>query len=155
MGRVALGPESSVWFGAVVRADQEDVSIGGRTNIQDNAVLHADPGFPLTVGDDVSIGHAAVVHGCTIEQGVLVGMGSVIMNGAVVGAGSTIAAGAVVLGGTVVPPASLVAGVPAKVRRRLDDSEVEANQFAARLYVDLATQHREGSFPARRTGSQR
>ncbi len=149
MGRVRLGPESSVWFGAVVRADQEDVSIGGRTNIQDNAVLHADPGFPLRIGDDVSIGHAAVVHGCTVENGVLVGMGSVIMNGAVIGAGSTVAAGAVVLSGTKVPPGTLVAGIPAKVRRTLDEDEVQANLYAARLYVDLAGRHRDGEFTPR------
>lgn len=146
MGDVHLGPRSSVWFGAVIRADQETISVGSRSNVQDNAVLHADPGHPLQVGSDVSIGHAAVCHGCTIEDGVLIGMGAVVMNGAVVGSGSTVAAGAVVTSGMKVPPGSLVAGVPAKVLRELTPDAVIANRENALTYVALATEHRAGRF---------
>ena len=148
VGLCQLDVAASVWFGAVVRADGGEIKIGARSNVQDNAVLHADPGFPLRVGADVSIGHAAVCHGCTIEDGVLVGMGAVVMNGAVIGSGSTIAAGAVVLENTVVPPASLVAGVPAKVRRALTEDEVTANFANAGRYVHLAEEHRDGRYPA-------
>jgi carbonic anhydrase/acetyltransferase-like protein (isoleucine patch superfamily) len=149
MGDVRLAPGSSVWFGAVIRADQSSISIGARSNVQDNAVLHADPGFPLQVGADVSIGHSAVCHGCTIEDGVLIGMGSVVMNGAVVGAGSTVAAGAVVPSGMQVPAGSLVAGVPAKVLRELTPEAVAGNRANAVTYVALAAKHREGHYPVR------
>ncbi|GAA1915884.1 gamma carbonic anhydrase family protein [Nocardioides hwasunensis] len=114
----------SIWFGAVVRADGARITIGAGSNVQDNCVCHADPGLPLTLGHDVAVGHGAILHGCTVEPGVLVGMGAVVMNGAHIGSGSIIAAGAVVLEGTVVPPRSLVAGVPAKVRRETTDDEV-------------------------------
>jgi carbonic anhydrase/acetyltransferase-like protein (isoleucine patch superfamily) len=149
MGDVWLGPRSSVWFGAVIRADQSSIRIGAGSNVQDNAVLHADPGYPLQVGADVSIGHSSVCHGCTIEDGALIGMGSVVMNGAVVGAGSTIAAGAVVPSGMQVPAGSLVAGVPAKVLRELTPESVAANLATAVTYVALAARHRGGHFPVR------
>jgi carbonic anhydrase/acetyltransferase-like protein (isoleucine patch superfamily) len=123
-GSVRLGEGASVWYGAVLRADNEPITIGPRSNVQDNCVFHADPGFPLTLVADVAVGHGAVLHGCTIEPGVLVGMGAVVMNGAHIGAGSIVAAGAVVLEGMSVPPRSLVAGVPAKVRRETTDEEV-------------------------------
>lgn len=147
VGQASLAAGASVWFGAVIRADAATIEVGRGTNVQDNAVLHADPGYALRVGADVSVGHAAVCHGCTVEDGVLIGMGSVVMNGAVIGAGSTVAAGAVVLGGTIVPPRSLVAGVPAKVRRMLSDEEVAASLDNARMYVRLAAQHRAAAFP--------
>ncbi|HEV7932320.1 MAG TPA: gamma carbonic anhydrase family protein [Actinomadura sp.] len=140
-GRATVGAGSSVWYTAVVRADLDSVSIGNESNVQDGAVLHTDPGFPLTVGDRVSIGHRAILHGCTIEDDVLVGMGAVIMNGAVVGEGSLIAAGAVVLEGTRIPPGSLVAGLPGKVRRELTDAEREGTRLNAAVYRDLATRH--------------
>jgi carbonic anhydrase/acetyltransferase-like protein (isoleucine patch superfamily) len=124
IGDAVVGDGVSIWFGAVVRADGERITIGAGSNVQDNCVFHADPGFPLTLGADVAVGHGAVLHGCTIEPGVLVGMGAVVMNGAHVGSGSIIAAGAVVLEGTQVPERSLVAGVPAKVRRETTDEEV-------------------------------
>lgn len=148
VGDVTLGPGTSIWFGAVVRADQESITIGARTNVQDNSVLHADPGFPLVLHDDVSVGHAAVLHGCTVEDGVLVGMGAVVLNGAHLGAGSTVAAGAVVPAGMVVPPGSLVAGVPAKVLRALTPEAVAANRANAGTYVVLAAGHRDGRYPA-------
>jgi carbonic anhydrase/acetyltransferase-like protein (isoleucine patch superfamily) len=147
LGDVRLAPEASIWFGAVVRADQESITIGARSNVQDNAVLHADPGFPLRIGADVSIGHAAICHGGTIEDGVLIGMGAVVMNGAVIGQGSTVAAGAVVPAGMQVPPRTLVAGVPAKALRELTPDEVIANRKNALTYAALAAKHRAGRFP--------
>jgi carbonic anhydrase/acetyltransferase-like protein (isoleucine patch superfamily) len=155
MGDVWLAPGSSVWFGAVIRADQASIRVGAGSNVQDNAVLHADPGYPLQVGADVSIGHSAICHGCTIEDGVLIGMGSVVMNGAVVGAGSTIAAGAVVTSGMQVPAGSLVAGVPAKVLRDLTPESIADNRANAVTYVALAAQHRAGQFPARNADPRR
>lgn len=141
-GAVTVGAGSSVWYAAVLRADLDVVVLGERTNIQDGAVLHADPGFPLRLGDGVSVGHRAVLHGCTVGDDVLVGMGAVVLNGAVIGAGSLIAAGAVVLEGTQVPAGSLVAGVPAKVRRELRPDEAEGLLLNAAVYRDLAEVHR-------------
>jgi carbonic anhydrase/acetyltransferase-like protein (isoleucine patch superfamily) len=143
LGDAEIGAGSGVWFGAVVRADTESIRIGRDTNIQDNCVLHADPGAPLTVGDRVSIGHVAVLHGCTVESDVLIGMGAVLMNHARIGSGSLVAAGAVVVEGTVVPPGSLVAGVPGKVRRELTDDELEHVRTNARQYADLTRRHLE------------
>lgn len=119
VGRVSLGSRSSVWYGAVLRGDGNSITVGAGSNVQDGTVVHADPGFPAVIGDGVVVGHGAVVHGCTVEDGSLIGMGSRVLNGARIGAGSLVAAGAVVLEGTQVPPGSLVAGVPAKVRRPL------------------------------------
>ena len=123
IGKATLAENSSAFYGVSVRADTAAITVGAGSNLQDNVVLHADPGFPCTVGARVSVGHSAVVHGCTVEDDCLIGMSATILNGAVIGAGSLIAAGAVVLEGTVVPPRSLVAGVPAKVRRELSDEE--------------------------------
>jgi len=141
LGDVVLGPGSGVWFGAVVRADTASIRVGRDTNVQDNCVLHADPGAPLAVGDRVSIGHTAVLHGCTVESDVLVGMGAIVMNHARIGSGSLVAAGALVLEGTDVPPGSLVAGVPAKVRRPLTEEESAHVRLNAEHYVALARQH--------------
>lgn len=142
VGRVRLGSGSSVWFGAVLRGDTERIAIGRRSNLQDGCVGHADPGFPLEVGDRVTVGHGAVVHGCRIGDDVLVGMGAVLMNGVVVGRGSLIAAGAVVTQHTEIPPGSLVAGVPAAVVREVGDAETTSIARAARHYVDLAARYR-------------
>lgn len=141
VGSVTLAALSSVWYSAVVRADTTPIAIGERSNLQDGVVCHADPGFPLVVGDGVTVGHRAVLHGCTIEDDVLVGMGSVVMNGAVIGTGSLVAAGTVVLEGTKIPPRSLVAGVPGKVRREVTEAELEKIRTAARGYVDRAAVH--------------
>ena len=143
IGEVALGPFASVFYGATVRADTAPITIGEGTNLQDNVVVHADPGHPARIGDRVSVGHGAVVHGCTIEDDCLIGMGATVLNGAVVGSGSLVAAGAVVLEGMVIPPRSLVAGVPAKVRRELDDDEVSAVRANAVRYQTLAQEHRQ------------
>lgn len=142
IGEVVLGPFASVFYGTVVRADTAAIRIGEGTNLQDNVVVHADPGYPAHIGAGVSVGHAAVVHGCTIEDDCLIGMGATVLNGAVIGSGSLVAAGAVVLEGTVVPPRSLVAGVPGKVRRQLDDAEVDAVKANADRYRSLAQEHR-------------
>lgn len=123
IGAVSLAAGSSVWYNAVLRADGAEITVGVGSNLQDNVSVHVDAGHPVVIGTGVSVGHNAVVHGCTIEDGSLIGMGSVVLSGAVVGAGSLVAAGAVVLEGTVIPPGCLVAGVPAKVRRELTDQE--------------------------------
>jgi carbonic anhydrase/acetyltransferase-like protein (isoleucine patch superfamily) len=142
VGDVTLAAGSSVWYQAVLRADCGPVVIGADSNIQDNCTVHVDPGFPVTVGDRVSVGHNAVLHGCTVEDDVLVGMGATILNGAHIGAGSLVAAQALVPQGMRVPPGSLVAGVPAKVRRELTREELEGIRLNAAVYVDLAKEHR-------------
>jgi carbonic anhydrase/acetyltransferase-like protein (isoleucine patch superfamily) len=121
----------------------ERISVGARSNVQDNCTLHADPGFPVTVGERVSIGHNAVVHGATVEDDCLIGMGATVLNGAVVGAGSLVAAQALVPQGMRVPPGSLVAGVPAKVRRELSAEEREGLTLNGTMYAALAGQHRD------------
>jgi carbonic anhydrase/acetyltransferase-like protein (isoleucine patch superfamily) len=143
IGNATLAEDASAFYGVSVRADTAAISVGMGSNLQDNVVLHADPGFPCTLGERVSVGHAAVVHGCTVEDDCLIGMGATILNGAVIGAGSLVAAGAVVLEGTVVPPRSLVAGVPGKVRRELTDEEYDGVRANATRYIDLARAHRE------------
>jgi carbonic anhydrase/acetyltransferase-like protein (isoleucine patch superfamily) len=138
VGDVAIGEQSSVWFNAVLRGDCEAIRVGRRTNIQDNCVLHADPGFPCTLGDGVTVGHGAVVHGAVVGDNVVVGMHAVVMNGAQIGADSIIAVGAVVTEGTVVPPGSLVMGLPGKVKRQLTAEEVARNRASAAHYVENA-----------------
>ncbi|MHA6628546.1 gamma carbonic anhydrase family protein [Pseudonocardia sichuanensis] len=146
-GRVSIAAQAGVWYASVLRADLDTVTVGARSNIQDGCVVHADPGFPVTVGAGVSVGHRAVLHGCTIEDDVLVGMGAVVLNGARIGAGSLIAAGAVVLEGTEVPPGSLVAGVPGKVRRELGEQERANILRNAESYVALAATHAAATTP--------
>jgi carbonic anhydrase/acetyltransferase-like protein (isoleucine patch superfamily) len=142
IGKVRLAADANVWFGAVLRGDIDEIVLGERSNLQDNAVIHTEAGSPTIVGADVSIGHGAVVHGCTIEDGCLIGMNATVLNGAVVGAGSLVAAGALVLEGTVVPPRSLVAGVPAKVRRELTDEEVAGLLGNSARYVPRSKLYR-------------
>ena len=142
IGKVILGENASVFYTAVLRGDMDSISIGEGSNIQDGCVAHTDEGFPVVVGTGVSVGHRAVLHGCTVEDDSLIGMGAVVLNGAVVGAGSLVAAGAVVTEGMQIPPGSLVAGVPAKVRKELDEDALEALRQNARTYVELALKHR-------------
>jgi carbonic anhydrase/acetyltransferase-like protein (isoleucine patch superfamily) len=137
IGNVILHRNASVWFGAVLRGDRAAIRLGERSNIQDNVSVHCDPGTPTTIGAGVSVGHGAVVHGCTIEADCLIGMNATVLNRAVIGAGSLVAAGAVVLEDTVVPPGSLVAGVPAKVRRELSAEERARLRANADTYVGL------------------
>ena len=141
VGDVRLAAGSSVWYNAVLRAEAEPISIGEGSNLQDTVVCHVDAGYPLNVGRGVSVGHGAVLHGCTVEDHSLVGMNATVLNGAVIGAGSLVAAGAVVLEGTVVPPGSLVAGVPAKVRRELSDIERAGIQRNAAAYLVHVEEH--------------
>ncbi|MER8223101.1 gamma carbonic anhydrase family protein [Streptomyces sp. NPDC094143] len=143
IGGVTLGVGASVWYGAVLRGDVESISVGASSNVQDNCTLHADPGFPVTVGERVSIGHNAVVHGATVEDDCLIGMGATVLNGAVIGAGSLVAAQALVPQGMVVPPGSLVAGVPAKVRRELSEEERQGVTLNGTMYAELAKAHRD------------
>lgn len=143
VGDVTVGPRASVWYTTVVRGDGDAIRIGARTNVQDGCVLHTDPGLVLDVGADVSVGHRAVLHGCVVEDTVLIGMGAIVMNGARIGTGSLVAAGALVTEGTQIPPRSLVVGSPAKVRRALGDDEVVMVRYNAEHYVSLAELHRQ------------
>jgi carbonic anhydrase/acetyltransferase-like protein (isoleucine patch superfamily) len=148
IGRVRLGAQASVWPSAVIRGDIERVQVGARTNVQDGAVLHADPGMPCIVGDDVTIGHRATVHGCTVEDACLIGIGATVLNGAVIGAGSIVGAHALVPEGAVIPPGSLVVGVPAKVHRELTAEEREGLPAQAARYVANAARHAGEARPA-------
>ncbi|MER0484528.1 gamma carbonic anhydrase family protein [Streptomyces sp. Edi2] len=143
LGEVTMAAGSSLWYHAVLRADCGPIVLGADSNIQDNCTVHVDPGFPVTVGARVSVGHNAVLHGCTVEDDVLIGMGATVLNGAHIGAGSLVAAQALVPQGMQVPPGSLVAGVPAKVRRELTDEEREGLSLNATMYRELAARHRE------------
>jgi len=136
IGDVHIGPESSVWMNVVIRGDVNAIRIGARTNVQDGTVVHVQSGtHPTTIGDEVTIGHGAIVHGCTIEDRCLVGMGAILLNGVRVGAGSIVAAGSLLPEGFQVPPRSLVMGSPAMVRRPLAETEVKALPGYAGRYV--------------------
>ncbi|GAB3127301.1 gamma carbonic anhydrase family protein [Tsukamurella serpentis] len=141
IGDVHLAEGVGVFYSAVVRGDMASIRVGRDSNVQDGVVMHADPGVPLTVGERVSIGHNAVLHGCTVGNDVLVGMGATVLNGAVIGEGSLIAANALVPQGMQVPPGSMVAGVPAKARRDLSDAERTAISTNAAAYCELTTAH--------------
>ncbi|MFM6851289.1 MAG: gamma carbonic anhydrase family protein [Terrabacter sp.] len=145
VGAVRLLPGSSVWYTAVLRADFDPIVLGDRSNLQDGVVVHTDAGHPTTIGSGVSVGHRAVLHGCTVEDDCLIGMGSVVLNGPHIGAGSLVAAGAVVPEGAVIPPRSLVAGVPGKVRRQIDDVGLARIRANADVYVELTRRHRENT----------
>lgn len=140
-GNVHLAHDASVFYQCVLRADRSPIHIGAGTNLQDGVIVHTDPEFPTTVGAGVSVGHRAVLHGCTVEDDCLIGMGAIVLNGAVVGAGSLVAAGTVVTEGAVIPPRSLVAGVPGRVRRQIDDGGVERIRRNAAVYLELAASH--------------
>jgi len=144
IGDVTLTDDVNIWFGAVVRADRDSIAVGAGSNIQDNAVVHTTPGFPVRIGAGVSVGHGAILHGCTIEDDVLVGMGAIVLNGAVVGEGSIIGAGAVVTEGKEIPPRSLVLGVPGKVVRETTPEQQEKIVHNAREYIRLAGGYRNG-----------
>lgn len=139
IGDVTIGPDSSVFYGAVLRADTNSITIGARTNIQDNCVLHVDHDAPVVLGDDVTVGHMALVHGTTVHDGALIGMSSSLLSGSIIGEGALVAAGAVVLEGQEIPAKSMAAGVPATVRKEID---AEFVTHAGR-YVELARKHKE------------
>lgn len=144
IGEVALGAGASVWFGAVIRGDNTLIAVGARSNIQESAMLHSDFGAPLSIGEDCTIGHHAILHGCTIEDLVLVGMGAIILNRAVIGTGSIVGAGALVTEGKVFPPRSLIVGSPARVVRELDDTAAVMLRASAAHYVDKARDYAAG-----------
>ena len=144
VGAVELADDCGIYYGCVLRADSDRITIARVTNIQDGCVLHADPGFPVKVGENVSVGHRAILHGCTIENDVLIGMGAIVLNGAYIGSGSLIAAGAVILEGSNIPPNSLVAGVPAKIRRETSAEERAAIVQNAITYNELSALNAAG-----------
>lgn len=148
VGDVVVGGEASVWYGCVLRADQNSIEIGEGSNVQDNCVLHCDhpafPGTPVRIGVDVTIGHACVLHGCHVEDGVLVGNGSVVLDGAVLGERCLIAAGSTVPPGFQAPARHLIAGTPAAVKRELTEEEISELSRPPEIYRRLANAHRNG-----------
>jgi carbonic anhydrase/acetyltransferase-like protein (isoleucine patch superfamily) len=150
IGSVILHPHASVWYNAVVRGDSEIITIGERTNIQDAAVLHADPGVPLTLGKNVSVGHQAMLHGCTVGDGSLIGIGAIILNHAVIGKGCLIGAGALITEGKTFPDGVLVVGSPGKVLRELNPEERAGLLENADIYVRRSKLYREKLKPQER-----
>ena len=149
LGDVRLGEQSSVWYQCVLRADMAPIIIGDRTNIQDLTMVHVDENVPCTIGKDVGVGHRAILHGCTVEDFCLIGMGSVLLNHVHVGTGSVIAAGAVCTEGMRIPPGSLVMGVPAKVVRQVEPALRARIQSTVDHYVELSRRHLSGEFMKR------
>ncbi|MBM3603422.1 MAG: gamma carbonic anhydrase family protein [Alphaproteobacteria bacterium] len=144
MGRVTLEEGASVWFGAVLRGDNEMIRVGAGSNVQDLCCLHTDPGHPLDIGIDCTIGHRAILHGCRIGDGALIGMGATILNGAVIGPGALIGAGALIAEGKQIPAGALVMGAPGKVVRMLDDDARQALRHSAQRYRANAARFRAG-----------
>jgi len=144
IGKAVLAEAASVWFGTTIRGDNEEITLGARSNVQENCVLHTDPGCPLTIGADCTIGHKAMLHGCTIGDGSLIGMGATVLNRAVIGKGCLIGAGALITEGKVIPDGSLVMGAPGKVVRALDDAAQAALVESAARYVQNAARFRAG-----------
>ncbi|MES2559147.1 MAG: gamma carbonic anhydrase family protein [Bacteroidota bacterium] len=140
-GQVTLGDECSVWFGAVLRGDGDTITVGNRSNIQEHAVVHVDPGFPTVIGEDCIIGHGAIVHGATLGNNVLVGMHATILNGAVIGNFCIVGANALVTEGTQIPDYSIVMGAPAKVTKQLSDEHIEKVKRNAQSYVELSKEY--------------
>lgn len=137
-GDVTIAEKANIWYNAVLRADQESITIGKETNVQDNCVIHGDEGCHVVVGEQVTVGHGAILHGCTVEDRCLIGMNAVVLDHAVIGEGSIVGAGAVVAAGTIVPPRSLVVGVPGKVKKTLTDEDVAATVENGVGYLNLA-----------------
>jgi carbonic anhydrase/acetyltransferase-like protein (isoleucine patch superfamily) len=150
MGDVTIGSESSVWYGAVLRGDMAAIVIGSQTNLQDGTVVHVDEGVPCHVGSRVGVGHRVILHGCSVEDDCLIGMGSVLLNRVHIGAGSVVAAGAVLPEGMQVPPRSLIMGVPARIVRAVDDRLARRIAETWSHYMGQAQAHRAGRFPLQR-----
>lgn len=154
IGDVEIGSKSSIWFNTLVRGDVHFIRIGAETNIQDNSTLHVTEGkFPLHMGDRITVGHRAIVHGCTIEDECLIGMGAIVMDGARIGRGSLVGAGAVITPGTVIAPDSVVLGFPAQVVKKVGDAERRLIEDSCRHYIDLAREYLQSDVPyeSRRT----
>jgi carbonic anhydrase/acetyltransferase-like protein (isoleucine patch superfamily) len=147
LGQVSIEEDASVWFGSVVRGDNEPIVIGARSNIQDACVLHTDPGFPLIIGQEATIGHLAMLHGCTIGRGALIGIGAVVLNGAKIGEECMIGAGAVIPEGKEIPPRSVVLGAPGKVVREVREQDLERIRWGVQLYVDRWKTYARGLKP--------
>lgn len=150
LGRVRVGARSSIWYASVLRGDDDWIEVGCDCNVQDGSVLHADEGLPAVLGDRVSLGHRAIVHGARVADDVLIGMNATVLNGAQIGSGSLIAAGAVVRPGMEIPPGSLVTGVPATIRRPVNDRERAMIAHTTRSYVARIPRHRAVGSPATR-----
>src|ERR1700679_1418814 len=144
IGKIRLLSGASVWFGAVLRGDNEWIEIGEGSNVQDNSTCHTDPGFPLVIGKDCTVGQNVILHGCILEDGALVGMGSIVMNGARIGRGSVVGAGSVITEGKQFPEHSLIIGSPARVVRTLDPAQVAKMGSAAKFYVSNGTRFKKG-----------
>jgi carbonic anhydrase/acetyltransferase-like protein (isoleucine patch superfamily) len=150
MGDVTLGPRASVWYGTVVRGDMDRIVIGEATNLQDGTIVHVDAGRPALIGARVGVGHRAILHGCTVDDECLIGMGSVLLNGVHIGTGCVVAAGAVLREGMVVPPGSVVMGVPGRVVRPVDEALRARIRETWEHYVVEAERHRAGNYPPTR-----
>jgi carbonic anhydrase/acetyltransferase-like protein (isoleucine patch superfamily) len=147
LGQVLIEEDVSVWFGSVIRGDNDPIVIGARSNIQDGCVLHTDPGFPLIIGPEATIGHMAMLHGCTIGRGALIGIGAVVLNGAKIGEESMIGAGAVIPERKEIPPRSVVLGAPGKVVREVREQDLERIRWGVQLYVDRWKTYARGLKP--------
>jgi carbonic anhydrase/acetyltransferase-like protein (isoleucine patch superfamily) len=143
IGHVHLAANVSIWWNAVLRGDNDPISLGENTNIQDGSVLHTDEGMPLTLGRDVTVGHKVMLHGCTVGDGSLIGMGSIVLNGAVIGKQCLIGAGALIPEGKVIPDRSLVVGAPGRVIRELSDAQLAMLAYSAKHYVENAQRYRQ------------
>lgn len=144
IGKVSLGSEVGIWFGAVLRGDNERITIGVRSNVQEHTVMHTDPGFALTVGEGCTVGHRAMLHGCTVGDNSLIGMGAIVLNGARIGRNCLVGAGALVMEGKEFPDNSLIVGSPAKVVRELDGAAIERLRMSAQVYVVNARRFKAG-----------
>ncbi len=144
IGRVRLGEGASVWFGATLRGDNEPITLGARCNVQEGAVLHVDPGYPLTLGEGVTVGHQAMLHGCTVGDGSLIGIQAVVLNGSTIGRNCLVGAGAVVTEGKHFPDGSMILGAPAKVVRQLTPEQIEGLARAAAQYVEKSHKYKTG-----------
>lgn len=144
MGNVVLSEDSSVWFGTTVRGDTETITIGRGSNVQDGSVLHADVGFPLTLGENVTVGHQVMLHGCTIGDESLIGIGAVVLNGAKIGKNCLVGAGALVTEGKEFPDGSMILGSPARVMRQLTPEQIEGLRWSAKHYIENAQRFRRG-----------
>lgn len=144
IGKVRLGAEASVWFGAVLRGDNEWIEIGERSNIQEHVMMHTDMGYPLSVGEGCTVGHRAILHGCTVGDSSLIGMGAIVLNGAVIGPNSLVGAGALVTEGKVFPEGSLILGSPARVVRSMDEMDLAGLRISALHYAENARRFRMG-----------
>lgn len=144
LGDVTIGEDVGIWYHATIRGDKSTITIGKGSNIQDNAVVHVDTNYSVTIGENVTVGHGAIIHGCSIGDNTLVGMGAIVMNGAVIGNNCIVAAGALVTGGTVVPDNSLILGNPAKIKRPVTEEEIASNIRNAKEYVQEAREAMRG-----------